>query len=136
MTASLRTFFVASLLLLATLPAASAQERAVFLSLGTASWLALDSSFETVIVGDPLIVDVHTGDDRTVVIEPLQPGATNLVFVNTRGLVIANIRILVCASVRSAAAASPGSSKCGQQVMSDSTALIARAGEVTDQGPL
>jgi Flp pilus assembly secretin CpaC len=81
------------------MPAVWAQERTVSLSLGAASRLALDSSFETVIVGDPLIVEVRTDDDRTVVIEPLKTGATNLVFVDTRGLVIANIRILVRASL-------------------------------------
>ncbi|SRR5579871_3383189 len=97
--ASIRKLLLGALLLLTTMPAAWAQERTVSLSLGAASRLALDSSFETVIVGDPLIVEVRTDDDRTVVIEPLKPGATNLVFVDTRGLVIANIRILVCASL-------------------------------------
>jgi Flp pilus assembly secretin CpaC len=135
MTAPFRKFFAAVLLLLATVPAASAQERAVFLSLGTASRLALDSAFESVIVGDPLIVDVHTGDNRSVVIEPLHPGATNLVFVDTRGLVVANIRILVCASFRSAPASPPDSVKCGQQARSASMALVARADEAADERP-
>ena len=96
--APFRKLLLGALLLLATMCAARAQQRAVSLSLGAVSRLALDSSFETVIVGDPLIVEVRTDDDRTVVIEPLKPGATNLVFVDTRGLVIANIRLIVCAS--------------------------------------
>ena len=98
MTASFRKLLLGALLLLATMPVAWAQDRAVCLSVGAASRLALDSSFDTVIVGDPLIVEVRTDDDRSVVVEPLKPGATNLVFVDTRGLVVANIRILVCAS--------------------------------------
>ena len=97
--APFRKLLLGALLLLTTMPAVWAQERTVSLTLGAASRLALDSSFETVIVGDPLIVEVRTDDDRTVVIEPLKPGATNLVFVDTRGLVIANIRILVRASL-------------------------------------
>jgi Flp pilus assembly secretin CpaC len=98
MTASLRKLLLGALLLLATMPVAWAQDRPGCLSVGAASRLALDSSFETVIVGDPLIVEVRTDDDRSVVVEPLKPGMTNLVFVDTRGVVIANIRILVCAS--------------------------------------
>lgn len=98
----------------------------MFLSLGAASRMVLDSSFDAVIVG------IRTDDDRTVVIEPLNPGATNLVFVDTRRRVIANIRILVCASFGSTPAIPPGSFKCGQQAISTLVALIAYADEVID----
>jgi Flp pilus assembly secretin CpaC len=98
MTASFRKLLLGALLLLASMPAAWAQDRAACLNVGAASRLALDHPFDTVIVGDPLIVEVRTDDDRSVVVEPLKPGMTNLVFVDTRGLVIANIRILVCKS--------------------------------------
>jgi len=98
MTTRFRNLLLGALLLLATMPAAWAQDRAACLNVGVAFRLALDSTFDTVIVGDPLIVEVRTDDDRSVVVEPLKPGVTNLVFVDTRGLVIANIRILVCAS--------------------------------------
>ena len=88
-------------LLLGTAPfltavsAARAQDRAMVLSLGAPSQLALARVFETVIVGDPGIVDVRTDDDRSAVVEPLN-GATNIVFVDVHGLVIANVRISVC----------------------------------------
>ena len=101
MTTPFRKLLLGALLLLATMPAAWAQSRAECLSVGAASRLSLDSSFDTVIVGDPLIVDVRIDDDQTAVVEPLKPGVTSLVFVDTRGMVIANIRILVCASSRS-----------------------------------
>jgi Flp pilus assembly secretin CpaC len=97
MSARLRKLVLGAILLLMTVPAAWAQDRAIILSVGTASRVLLDSAFETVIVGDPLIVEVRTDDDQSVVVEPLNPGETNLVFVNARGLVIANIRVSVCA---------------------------------------
>jgi hypothetical protein len=125
MTTLYRKLLLGVFLLLTTMPAAWSQERAVYLSLGTPSRLALDSAFDTVIVGDPLVVDVRTDDNRTVVVEPLHPGATNLVFVDTQGLVVANIRILVCASFRSDPAIPPGSSKCGQQATSATGATLA-----------
>ncbi|MGY3506995.1 MULTISPECIES: pilus assembly protein N-terminal domain-containing protein [unclassified Bradyrhizobium] len=97
-TAPSRKLMLGVLLLLAMAPASWAKDRAACLSVGTASRLALDSPFDTVIVGDQLIIQVRTDDDRSVVIEPLKPGVTNLVFVDTRGLVIANVRLMVCAS--------------------------------------
>jgi len=94
----LRKLLTGALLLVATMPAGWAQDRTGCLSIGAASRLALHSPFDTVIVGDPLIVEVRIDDDQTAVVEPLKPGVTNLVFVDTRGLVIANIRLIVCAS--------------------------------------
>jgi Flp pilus assembly secretin CpaC len=72
------------------------------------SRLTLARGFETVIVGDPGIVDVRTDDSRSVVVEPLHPGTTNLVFVDAHGLVIANVRISVCASGPNACDAAAG----------------------------
>jgi len=96
MTANPRMLLLAAALLLMATPVARGQDRAVVLSLGTPSRLTLASAFETVIVGDPGIVDVRTDDGRSVVVEPLRPGITNLVFVDAQGLVIANVRISVC----------------------------------------
>jgi Flp pilus assembly secretin CpaC len=101
MTTPFRKFLLGALLLLATMPAARAQDRAACLIVGAASRLALESPFDTVIVGDPLIVEVRIDDDQTAVVEPLKPGVTNLVFVDTRRLVIANIKLMVCASIGS-----------------------------------
>lgn len=88
---------LAAILLLMT-SAASAGDREVTLSLGHPSRLALGRMFETVIIANPMIVDVSTDDDRSVLIRPHNPGVTNLVFVDAQGRVIANYRILVCDS--------------------------------------
>ena len=66
------------------------------LKLGAGSPLLLERPFETVLIGDPNIVDVHTRSERAVVLEPLNLGATNLIFVDERRIVITNIRVLVC----------------------------------------
>ncbi|MFB9266781.1 pilus assembly protein N-terminal domain-containing protein [Bradyrhizobium erythrophlei] len=84
------------ILLLAAACGARAEDRALVLRPGTASRLVLDAAFATVILGDPHVVDVHTGGDQSVIVEALNPGATNLVFVDARGMVIANIRVSVC----------------------------------------
>jgi hypothetical protein len=95
MTASLRKLLLGTALFLTAVPAARAQDRAMVLSLSTPSRLTLARVFETVIVGDPGIVDVRTDDDRSAVVEPLN-GVTNIVFVDVHVLVIANVRISVC----------------------------------------
>jgi Flp pilus assembly secretin CpaC len=96
MTANLRKLLLVATLLLVSAPAVQAEDRAMVLGAGIPSRLALDSVFASVIIGDPLIVEVRIDDDRSVVIEPLKPGATNLVFVDAHGRVIANVRISVC----------------------------------------
>jgi len=94
-----RVFALAFLLVLAVLAAASsatcAEERTITLRLGAGSALALERPFKTVLVGDPSVVSVRTRSDRSVVLEPLHPGATNLVFIDGASIAIANIRILV-----------------------------------------
>jgi Flp pilus assembly secretin CpaC len=84
------------LALLATISATWAADRTITLRLGTGSALALERPFKTVMVGDPGVVDVSTQSDRSVILKPLNPGATNLVFVDERSIAIANVRILVC----------------------------------------
>jgi Flp pilus assembly secretin CpaC len=96
MTASPGKRVLALVLLLMAAPAVRAGDRVVTLSLGVPSRLALDSAFASVILGDPMIVDVRVDDDRSVVIEPLKRGFTNLVFVDMQGRVIANVSISVC----------------------------------------
>jgi Flp pilus assembly secretin CpaC len=88
---------VLALTLLFSAPAcALAGDDAVALGVGTEFRLFLNTAFATVIVGDPLVVDVRTDDDQSVVIEPLKAGATNLVFVDAHGMVTANIKVSVC----------------------------------------
>ena len=94
-----RVFALAFLLALAVLAAASsaawAEDRTITLRLGAGSALALERPFKTVLVGDPNVVNVRTRSDSSVVLEPLNPGATNLVFIDEASIAIANIRILV-----------------------------------------
>ena len=97
MTANLaRLFAVASALLLVATPATWAADQTIALRLGIGSPLSLERSFKTVLIGDPDVVDVHTRNDRSVMLEPLNPGATNLIFVDAKSIAITNIRILVC----------------------------------------
>jgi Flp pilus assembly secretin CpaC len=83
-------------LLAATASLATAADQAVTLRLGTGSALTLDRPFTTVLIGDPFVVDVHERSDHTVILEPLDVGATNIVFVDAQSIAIANVRILVC----------------------------------------
>ena len=95
MTAIFRTFAFSAALLLGTISATWAEEQTIDLRVGFKSSFVLDKSFETVLIGDSSVVDVHTPDNRLVIFEPLAPGATNLVFLDDRNIVIANIAILV-----------------------------------------
>jgi Flp pilus assembly secretin CpaC len=83
-------------LLLTTISITWAADQTIILKLGAGSPLMLERPFETVLIGDPSIVDVDTRGDRSVVLEPLNLGATNLIFVDERRIAIANIRVLVC----------------------------------------
>ncbi|WP_456728811.1 pilus assembly protein N-terminal domain-containing protein [Bradyrhizobium sp. USDA 3364] len=47
------------------------------------------------LIGDPKIVDVHTFNDHRVTLEPLNLGATNLIFVDDRSIAIINLSIVV-----------------------------------------
>jgi Flp pilus assembly secretin CpaC len=82
-------------LLLTTISVACAANQTITLRLGAKTALALERPFETVLIGDPKIVDVHTLNERRVTLEPLSLGATNVVFVEERSIAIINVRILV-----------------------------------------
>jgi Flp pilus assembly secretin CpaC len=70
-------------------------EQTIDLRVGLGSSLVLDRAFETVMIGDSDVVDVHARDNRSVMLEPLAPGATNLIFLDDQNIVVANIAILV-----------------------------------------
>jgi Flp pilus assembly secretin CpaC len=95
MTAILRAFTLGTALLLTSVVASRTADQVVALRLGVKSALVLDRAFETVLIGDSDIVDVHERDDRSVVLDPLAPGTTNLIFVDDRKVVVANIEVLV-----------------------------------------
>jgi Flp pilus assembly secretin CpaC len=102
MSTMLRPVMVGLIFLLVMIPPARAVDQTIILRLGNNSILAINSAFETVIIGDPQIVDTHSQSDRSVTLEPLHIGATNLIFVDSRNMVIANVRVFVCSVVRSA----------------------------------
>ncbi len=110
MTPSIRELVLAAILLFTTMPGALAQDRTVALGVGSQRRLFLEKPFETVIIGDPRIVDVRTDDNRSVVIEPLKDGVTNLVFVDARGMVTTNVKVSVCGVSASAACSARQSS--------------------------
>jgi Flp pilus assembly secretin CpaC len=93
---SIRKLVLAAMLLLSTTLGARAEDDAVALGIGSAFRLSLQKTFETVIVSDPLVLDVRTDDNQSVVIEPLKAGVTNLVFVDAHGMVTANIKVSIC----------------------------------------
>jgi len=90
-----RTCAIVLVLFLTTISVACAGNQTITLRLGAPTALALERPFKTVLIGDPNIVDVHRLNDRRVTIEPLNLGATNLIFVDDRSIAIANVRIVV-----------------------------------------
>jgi Flp pilus assembly secretin CpaC len=96
MTAMLRICAIAAALLLTGISATWAADQTITLTLGGGSTLGLERAFKTVMIGDPDIVNVRTYSDRSVLLEPLSLGATNLVFIDEKSIAITNVRILVC----------------------------------------
>ena len=98
MTTRLRAYRFAFVLnvLLATTTASWATDQTITLTLGTGSAILLERPFKTVLIGDPNVVDVVTRDDLSVMFEPLNPGATNVIFIDERSIAITNVGILVC----------------------------------------
>jgi len=91
----MRTCIIALVLLLTTISVACAADQTIILRLGAPMALELERTFKTVLIGDPNIVDVHTLNDRRITLEPLNLGATNLIFVDDRSIAITNLRIVV-----------------------------------------
>lgn len=98
-----------AVLLCVAISGASAADSSLSLALGKATRLLVERAFETVIIGDPLIVDVRIDDDRSLVIDPLNPGVTNIILVDAGGVVTGNIRVLVCAASSNACDGGPSS---------------------------
>jgi Flp pilus assembly secretin CpaC len=96
MTLLLRACIIAAALFLTSISATWAADQTITLRLGGGSAFGLERAFKTVMIGDPDIVNVRTYSDRSVMLEPLSPGATNLVFVDAKSIAITNVRILVC----------------------------------------
>jgi Flp pilus assembly secretin CpaC len=71
----------------------------VRLTRGAGSQLMLESPFETVLIDNPDIVEVHQQSDRSVLLEGLALGASNVVFIDAKSVAIANIKVMVCKTV-------------------------------------
>jgi len=67
----------------------------VTLELGTASTVMLERAYNTVLLDNPDVIEVQTQNERSVLLKPLSPGSTNLVFIDEQGIVITNLAILV-----------------------------------------
>ena len=65
------------------------------LMLGAGSTLRLKQPFDTILIDNPDVVDVQALSDQLVLIEPLNLGTSNVVFVDERNIAIANIRVVV-----------------------------------------
>jgi Flp pilus assembly secretin CpaC len=87
--------------LMATGHFAWATDRTIILRLGADAPLLLEKSFETVLIGDPQIIDVVTRGDRSILLQPRALGATNVIFLDDRSIVTANIGVLVCQAIAS-----------------------------------
>jgi Flp pilus assembly secretin CpaC len=82
--------------LLTTITSSWATDQTITLTLGTGSAFSLERPFNSVLIGDPNVVDVVIHDDRSVVFKPLNAGATNVIFLDEKSIVIINIGIHVC----------------------------------------
>jgi Flp pilus assembly secretin CpaC len=93
--ARLRASSLGLILLLATIAAARGSDDTVYLAPGVGSLIRLDRPFETVLIEDPQVVDVHRENDREVVLKALALGASSVVFIDDHNIAITNIRVVV-----------------------------------------
>jgi Flp pilus assembly secretin CpaC len=100
MIAILRAIAFGLLLLFNTVTMTRAADQTIVLELGVGSVYMLDRPFETVLISDPNVIDVHTQTERSVMLEPLNLGASNIVFLDERKIAISNIRVFVCNTIR------------------------------------
>jgi Flp pilus assembly secretin CpaC len=67
----------------------------ITLELGAGSTVMLERPFKTALIGDPDVIDVQMQTGCSVLLKPLGPGATNLIFIDEQGIVITNLTIYV-----------------------------------------
>jgi Flp pilus assembly secretin CpaC len=95
-TAMLRALAYGTALMLITISASRAENQTITVERGTPFPLMLETPFDTFLVENPDVIDVHSHGDRSVIVEGITLGASNIVFIDERRIAIANIRILVC----------------------------------------
>jgi Flp pilus assembly secretin CpaC len=96
MTVTLRTWAFAAALLLMTIHASRADDQTIIVERGTPFPLVLETPFDMFLVGNPDVVDVHSRGDRSVIVEGITLGTSNIVFIDKRQIAIANIQVRVC----------------------------------------
>jgi Flp pilus assembly secretin CpaC len=72
-----------------------AERPSVTLEPGAGSTVMLERPFKTALIGDPDVIDIQMQSGCSVLLKPLSPGATNLIFVDEQGIVITNLTIFV-----------------------------------------
>ena len=95
MTTMVRACALGMCLLLTAIPVTKAADQTIILKLGSGSALLLEKPYKTVFMEDPNVVDVHTLSGRSVILTPLNIGASTLIFVDENSIAITNIRVLV-----------------------------------------
>ena len=93
--AGLRACALSLALLSPSVGASRSSDDTITLALGSGSIFRLERSFATVLIGDPSVVDVRAQDDRSVFLQALGRGSSNVVFVDAQSIAIANIRVIV-----------------------------------------
>jgi Flp pilus assembly secretin CpaC len=86
---------VLGLALLTMLAVARASDKAITLAVGGGSELMLPRPYDTVLIGNPNVVDVQRETDRSVFLKGLNPGASNVIFLDERDIAIINIKVVV-----------------------------------------
>jgi Flp pilus assembly secretin CpaC len=86
---------VLALALLAMHPIAKASDEIVRLAPGGGSELTLPRPFDALLIGNPNIVDVQPRTDRSVFLKGLNPGASNVIFLDEQSIAIINIQVVV-----------------------------------------
>jgi Flp pilus assembly secretin CpaC len=86
---------VLGLALLTVLPIAKASDETIRLAPGGGSELMLPASYDTVLIGNPDVVDVQRQTNRSALLKGLNPGASNIIFLDEQNVAIANIRVIV-----------------------------------------
>jgi Flp pilus assembly secretin CpaC len=100
MLAIIRACAVSLLLFLTSSRHALAVDQTVILTLDEGSVLMLARPYETVLIGTPDVVDVHNRSDNSVFLEPLNLGASELIFMDESSIAIATVRVLVCRRIQ------------------------------------
>jgi Flp pilus assembly secretin CpaC len=83
-------------LLLTAIPVTWAADQTITLTPGVGSQLLLERPFKSVLIGNPNVVDVYNLTGSSVILKPLNIGASNLIFVDEKSIAITNIRVVVC----------------------------------------